>query len=110
MGADVIDIRDIHAALLERPGHGTDGAVALRVRRGHVMGIATHAITQHFRVDGGATGPGSIQRFEHQDSRAFARDHAFTIVVEGLATLWSDGAQPGKSHVRNARERIGATS
>ena len=83
MGIDVADLLGIDFRPVQGGFHGPVCAVAVFRRRGDVMGIAGHAVTDHFRIDLRAAFLGVLQFFEHHDAGALAHDESVPRLVPG---------------------------
>ena len=80
MRVDIVDIRRGQAGPFQRRLHGAVSAVAIFGRRGDV-GVAGHAVTLDFGIDGRAPGFRMLQLFKNNDARALAHHKAITPLV-----------------------------
>ena len=55
---------------------------AVRMRRGHVVGVAGGAVAAHLGVDAGAARPGVVERFQHQHGAALGDHEAVAAAIE----------------------------
>ena len=81
MRVHIVDIRRGQAGPFQRRLHGAVSAITIFGRRGDVIGVAGHAVTLDFGIDGRAPGPGVFQLFKNNDARALAHHKAITPLV-----------------------------
>ena len=62
VGVDVADVLGPRARRPSAPPHGAHGAVALRIGRGHVVGVGRHAVADDLRVDARAAPARVLER------------------------------------------------
>ena len=109
MGVDVSDLAGLQPGIAQGRGHGAGRAVALRIGRGHVVGVAGHGVAADLRVDASAAAPrharatraGRGRRPRHTRSRrgrrrraatpASARRCGWTSPSSGRTRRWSAG-------------------
>src|SRR5204863_19645 len=82
---DVIDVGKVEARLPHRHLHRAEGARALGMRRGHVIGIARQAIAHDLGIDLRAARLGMLIFLEHDDAGTLAHHEAVAVLVPGAA-------------------------
>ena len=85
VGIDVINLPRLETAVGQGQAHRFRTAHTAGGRRGDVVGVAGHAIADHFSQDPGPTARGVLQGFQHQNSGPFADHEAVPLPVEGSA-------------------------
>ena len=109
MGVDVVEVARLDAGALHGGAHAAEGAVAVRGRRGDVVGVAREAVADHLGVDLGAARLGVLVLFEHHDPGALAHDEAVAVLVVGAGSpggvvveAGGEGAAGGEARERQA--------
>ena len=115
VGVDVIDgVRGSTPAASRAFFIDAYGAVAVLGRRGHVVGVAGHAVADELGVDACAARPRVLELLEHDDARRPRRARSrrgrgrrdgspARIVVAGRQR--AHGAEPADAHRRDGRLR-----
>ena len=81
MGIDVVDVTRGDAGATDRRAHAAQRAIAVRRRRGDVIGVARQPVTNQFRIDLGPARLCMFERFQHHDAGSFAHHEAVAIFV-----------------------------
>ena len=102
---DVVDIGRRDAGALHRGAHAAEGAIAVRRRRGDVIGVAGQAVADHFGVDLRAALLGVLVFLEHHDAGALAHHEAVAILVVGTRRLFGRVVETGRQRARRRRSR-----
>ena len=106
---DVAHFFRLDARVFQCGSHAALRACALRGDAGHVIGVGTHAVADHFGQDLCAARLGELQLLKNQDAGAFADDKAVAILVKGAAgaggfvVAGGERAHGGKSAHRERR-------
>src|SRR5487761_1041575 len=82
---DIVHVGQLDPALLERPAHGADRALALGVRRGEVVHVGAGAISCELGQDLGPTPLGVLHIFKHEHHRALAHHEPVAADIERAA-------------------------
>ncbi|MNY00959.1 hypothetical protein D3C86_1334700 [compost metagenome] len=108
VGADVLDLRRADARVTVCEPDAAHDAVP--IRRHHVVRVAGQSVAQDLGVDPRATGQGAVERLEQKQTGPFARQDALAVLVEWLADLRRDGAQPVEAGECLAAYRVRAAA
>jgi len=107
---DIVDVGRGHPRLAQRHAHRQLRALALRMRRGDVIGVARQTVTDYLGIDLRAARLGVLIFLEHDHPRALAHHEAVTVLVIGAAGLFGAvvHAAVERARLREARhaERI----
>ena len=85
MGVDVIDLVGSNSSVGERSSHDPHCAIAVGARRGDVIGVAGHPVSDNLRVNGGPSSEGMLQLFQDEHAGAFPHDEAIALAIERAA-------------------------
>ena len=112
MRVDVVHFVRFHAAGGERHAHRVDGAAALWVGGGEVVGVAGGAVAGQLGVDARAALLGVLQLFQHQHAGALADHEPVAAAVEraagllgGVVVAGADRLQSAETGHRQRRDR-----
>ena len=83
VGVDVVDVAGLDSRVLHRRAHGPVAAVAVRRRRGDVVGIPGKTVAENLRIDPGAALSGVPEFLEHDDAGALPHDESVASPVPG---------------------------
>ena len=100
VGVDIVDVRRVQPGALQRRLHGAEAAVAVRCRRGHMVGVAGQAVADHLGVNLGAPLLGVFQLFQDDDTGPLAHH-------ETVAVLVPRPRRAGRLVVEVGRQRLG---
>src|SRR6185295_6414699 len=103
VGGDVGDVFGCGAARGQSARHREHRALPLRMRGGHVVGVARQAVARELGVDPGPARERPRERLQDDHRRPLARDHPQAPAVERLAALGRDRSQAREAGVRDAR-------
>ena len=91
-------------ARLSAMRHAAERAVAVRRRRGDVIGVAGKPIADELGIDLGAARLGVFEFFQHHDAGALAHDETVAVLVIGtrgalglVVEIGRERAQRGKA-------------
>ena len=87
VGVDVVDLRGVQAAALERRAHRGDLPAAARVGLGEVVGVAARAVAAQLADDRRPAVEGVLEALEHEHPGALGRHEAVAVAVEGPARV-----------------------
>ena len=79
---DVLDVRRLHARLIECHLHGTRIPFAFGRRGGDVVGVRGRAVADELAVDLRAALDGTLALLEDEDGRAFRQHEPIAVLVE----------------------------
>ena len=84
---DVVDVLGLHASIFQCVLHHELGSQSLGVRGGDVVGVGTHASTNHLGIDLGTASLGMLQFLQDEASGTLGHDESVAAGAEGSAGL-----------------------
>ena len=76
MGIDIVDVLGLDAGVLDGTLHHELGTESLGMAGSDVISVGTHAATDDFTVNLGATGQRMLEFLEHEAHTAFTHDES----------------------------------
>ena len=104
---DVVDVAGGNSGAFDRHGHAAERPVAVRRRRGDVIGVARQPVAGEFGINLGAARLGVVERFQHHGAGALAHHETVAVLVVRARGALGRVVEIGRQRAqrRKARQR-----